>query len=174
MAEPGRSQVLAAMGIEVLRLRGSGERSLPTDRAGTPAAAATDLSAPAISTTDASAPHAAAPRVLIVCAQGHRADARTARMVAQLPRALGTSAASIVWCEADARGDVTAPPHVPAYLVLGNAMAHALGAQLPTTQQRAAVIAVIGEPDALPADGSGKRGLWQALKPIARALRESA
>jgi len=162
MAESRRAQVLAAMGIEVLRLRGTGARS-------SHAADLVDALQPA-----APAAWTDAPRVLIVCARGHRTDARTARMAAQLPRALGTSAASIAWCEADARGEVASPPQVPAYLVLGTRMAHALGAQLPTTLQNAAVIAVIGEPEALPVDASGKRVLWQALKPIARALRESA
>lgn len=156
MAEARRAQVLAAMGIEVLRLRGSRAHSMqPADR------------------EDALTP-TETPRVLIVCARGHRTDARTMRIAAQLPRALGTSAASIAWCEADARGEVAPPPQVPAYLVLGTRMAHALGAQLPTTLQNAAVIAVIGEPEGLPVDASGKRVLWQALKPIARALRESA
>ena len=168
MAESRRAQVLAAMGIEVLRLRGSAPRSTQ----------AVDHEAARTTATHGGtmrpAPVTAEPRVLVVCARGHRTDARTMRIASQLPRALGTSAASIAWCEADARGEVAAPPQVPAYLVLGTRMAHALGAQLPTTLQNAAVIAVIGEPEALPVDASGKRVLWQALKPIARALRESA
>lgn len=168
MAESRRAQVLAALGIEVLRLRGSGAVATHAVDPEVVRAPATQGGSAAAASTKAE------PRVLIVCALGDRTDARTARIAAQLPRALGTSAGSIIWCEADARGEVTAPPHVPAYLVLGKRMAHALGAQLPTTLQNAAVIAVIGEPEALPVDASGKRVLWQALKPIARALRESA
>lgn len=158
MAEARRLQVLAAMGIEVLRLRTS------------PAGSATTGSMRGL-TADPVRPDAAATRVLIVCARGDRDDARTKRIATQLPHVLGTNAASIGWCEADARGEIGAQPAVSAYLVLGDRMARALGAQLPTVQQNSCVIAVIGEPDSLPADGAGKRVLWHALKPIARAMR---
>ena len=148
--------MLAAMGVEVYRLRS--QPAQPTASADVGAIAGTAAA------NDAT-------RLLIVCARGQRRDARLARLYAQLPRALCTDATSIAWTEADAAGAISPPPVVPAYLVLGSAMARAVGAHLSTAQQQASVIAVTADAAQLPGNAVGKRALWQALKPIARALR---
>jgi len=148
-----RASMLAAMGVEVYRLRSQpAQPAVPADIGGT--AAAND-----------------ATRLLIVCARGQRRDTRLMRLYAQLPRALCTDATAIAWAEADVTGAISPPPEVPAYLVLGSAMARALGAHLSTAQQQASVIAVTADATQLPGNAVGKRALWQVLKPIARALR---
>jgi hypothetical protein len=153
-----RAGILAAMGIEVYRLRERASAAVSGDVLGTSA--------------DTRASANAAPRVLIVCAHGQRGEARLSRLYAQLPRALRVDAAAIRWSEADAQGAIPPPPSVSAYLALGAPMARALGTHLSTAQQQAAVIAVTADAAQLPGDATGKRALWQALKPIARALRD--
>jgi hypothetical protein len=162
-----RAGLLAAMGVEVYRLRALDAKTL----ASVPAATQPIDAAPAANDAPVDS---TAPRVLIVCAAGQRRDGRLASLFAQLPRALGAPAAAVGWCEASADGAVAPPVDARAYLVFGTAMARALGAQLSTAQQQASVIAVTGEPAQLPGGAVGKRALWQVLKPVARALREPA
>ena len=152
-----RAGMLAAMGIEVYRLRSCSDPA-------TGYVAETTLVDERVAANDA-------PRVVIVCAKGDRGDARLARLYAQLPRALGADPSAIDWCEADAQNSLSEPPHAHAYLAFGAAMARALGAHLSTAQQQASVIAVTADTAQLPGGAIGKRALWQALKPIARALR---
>ena len=165
MMDARRLAMLEAMGVEVLALHTRANASVRT----TPAAALLDPTrdesvADASVATDASQ----TPSLCVVCAHGVRRDARLARLFAQITRALAPVA--IDWLEADIAGALPAPPAAPAYLVLGTAMAPALGAQLSTAQQNAAVIAVSADIASLPGGASGKRALWQALKPIARQL----
>lgn len=109
--------------------------------------------------------------LIVVCAPG--TDPHAARLRKALPTALGITASRIAWIEAEADGGLALPAAAVTYLALGAEMAHALGEQLSTMQQRSAVIAVAGAPRACLANGQTRRILWQALKPIARHLRHS-
>jgi hypothetical protein len=109
-------------------------------------------------------------RLIVVCAQGVRSDVRLARWFKYLPQTFGIGAGAIEWLEADASGALASAEEAPAYLVLGAAMARALGVQLSTMQQSTATIAVSADPARLPGGAADKRALWQALKPIARRL----
>ena len=51
--------------------------------------------------------------------------------------------------------------------------ARSLGVSLSTMQQNAKTIASIGEPATLLRAAAAKRALWQALKPVARRLRDN-
>lgn len=61
-------------------------------------------------------------------------------------------------------------PHAPAYLVFGQAQAHALGRELPAAVMSRAHIALVDAPEALFAGAEGKRRLWAALRQLRRAL----
>ena len=61
-------------------------------------------------------------------------------------------------------------PHAPAYLVFGQAQAHALGRELPAAVMSQAHIALVDAPEALFAGAQGKRRLWAALRQLRRAL----
>ena len=159
MVDAERLRTLMAMGVDVYALR---SRSA-TDSASMQSVAASG---------NAPAEGATPPRVVAVCAQGVRRDARLARLLAQLPRALGVNA--VDWLEAGAQGTLATPPPAPAYLVFGAAMARSLGVQLSTMQQRSSTIAVTADPAHLPGSAADKRALWQALKPLAKRLRGPA
>ncbi len=113
-------------------------------------------------------------RLAVVCARGVRADARLARLFKHLPQTLSVAAAAIDWLEAGSDGELADAVDASAYLVLGAAMARALGVQLSTMQQNTATIAVTAEPALLPGAAADKRALWQVLKPVARRLRGAA
>ncbi|UGB38925.1 hypothetical protein [Frateuria soli] len=65
-------------------------------------------------------------------------------------------------------------PSVRAYLVFGQAQAHALGRELPAAVMNQAQIVLADEPCEVLASGAGKRRLWTALRQLRRALAESA
>lgn len=65
-------------------------------------------------------------------------------------------------------------PSVRAYLVFGQAQAHALGRELPAAVMNQAQIVLADEPREVLASGAGKRRLWTALRQLRRALAESA
>ena len=151
--------MLMAMGVDVYALR---SRTVADDA----------LTQSVTTSTSALAEVATPPRVVVVCAHGVRRDVRLARLLAQLPRALGVDA--VYWLETDAQGRLAAPPSAPAYLVFGAAMARALGVHLSTMQQSSSTIAVTADPAQLPGSAAVKRALWQALKPLAKRLRGPA
>jgi hypothetical protein len=155
-------RMLAAMDIDVYALRAHAPAATIVSRKA--------VSAPAAVPVTANMP----PRLVVVCAQGVRGDVRLARLFAQLPQTLGVAAAAIGWAEADATDALAAQLSAPAYLVLGAAMARALGVQLSTMQQKSSAIAVTVEPAQLPGGAADKRALWQALKPLAQRLRGAA
>ena len=157
MIDATRLRLLEAMGVDVYALR---------TRAPSPAAVATGEAniVPARNSL----------RLTIVCAHGVRADARLARLFKHLPQVFGISSAAIDWIEADANDELVDFADAQVYLVLGAAMARSLGAQLSTMQQNTATIAVTADPTRLPGIAADKRALWQALKPLARRLRETA
>ena len=64
-------------------------------------------------------------------------------------------------------GDV---PEARAYLVFGEAQAHALGRTLPAAAMRQAQIVLADEPALVLTDAGAKRRLWSALRSLRRAL----
>jgi hypothetical protein len=66
--------------------------------------------------------------------------------------------------------DATRIPHARAYLVLGEAQAHALGRDLPAEVMHQAHIVLADTPAEVLAGGAGKRRLWIALRNLRRAL----
>ncbi|MGO4702746.1 hypothetical protein [Dyella sp. 2RAB6] len=71
-------------------------------------------------------------------------------------------------------GRLAAAPLAKAYLVFGEAQAHALGRELPAAMLQQAHIVLADEPGALHSSGAGKRRLWNALRSLRRALAETA
>lgn len=138
-----RHALLDAIGATPLRLR---SRPAPGD---------------AVTSAEAGAEDAA---LVVVCAVHERDAARSAL------HALGLGVDTAVWLSPDAHGALVSPPLAPNYLVLGEPLARKLGAQLPTAQQQAVRIVVAAAP-AQWRDAAAKRRLWQALKPLVRALR---
>ena len=63
-------------------------------------------------------------------------------------------------------------PHAPAYLVFGQAQAHALGRELPAPVMGRAHIALVESPETILAGAEGKRCLWAALRQLRRALAD--
>ena len=95
------------------------------------------------------------------------------RIMDVLGRALQTAGAGIARAGRVlvADGQPQAPvPHAPAYLVFGQAQAHALGRELPAAVMSQAHIALVDAPEALFAGAQGKRRLWAALRQLRRAL----
>jgi len=154
-----RLRLLEAMGIDVYALRSRHEPS--------PGDASSER-------TRISAAETQPVRLLVVCPQGVRGDARLARLFRCLPQTFGIGVDAIRWLEADESGGIASAEDSPAYLVLGAAMARALGVQLSAMQQSTATIAVTADPARLPGGAADRRALWQALKPIARRLRGMA
>ena len=64
-------------------------------------------------------------------------------------------------------------PHARAYLVLGEAQAHALGRDLPAETMHRAHIVLADTPAGVLAGADGKRRLWSALRSLRRALATS-
>lgn len=67
-------------------------------------------------------------------------------------------------------GDAMQVPHAPAYLVFGQAQAHALGRALPADVMRDAHIVLADAPAEILAQASSKRRLWLALRNLRRAM----
>ncbi|HEY0196991.1 MAG TPA: hypothetical protein VGC19_00445 [Rhodanobacter sp.] len=65
------------------------------------------------------------------------------------------------------QGDV---PEARAYLVFGEAQAHALGRALPAATMHRAQIVLADEPAAVLTSAAAKRRLWNALRNVRRAL----
>jgi hypothetical protein len=68
-------------------------------------------------------------------------------------------------------GQLVAPvPAARAYLVFGDAQAHALGRALPAAVMSRALIVLADEPGQVLAEAAAKRRLWNALRSVRRAL----
>ncbi|GLQ90411.1 hypothetical protein [Dyella flagellata] len=67
-------------------------------------------------------------------------------------------------------GEAMQVPHAPAYLVFGQAQAHALGRGLPAQVMRDAHIVLADAPAEILTQASAKRRLWQAMRALRRAL----
>lgn len=72
-----------------------------------------------------------------------------------------------------ANGQLSSPPEARAYLVFGEAQAHALGRELPAAVLSRAHIVLADEPSGVLTSGAGKRRLWNALRSLRRALVSS-
>lgn len=167
LAETQRRTVLAAMGIDVylLRQRDTGTKRKVDREIAEPTAAAQIPAADAMPAKVA---------LVVACSRSVGDDAPMSRLRATLAFALSIPTPHIVWIETGASGTLASPPVAPAYLALGTELARALGEQLSTMQQKSSVIAVADAPQACLASALAKRALWQALKPIARHLRDGA
>lgn len=67
-------------------------------------------------------------------------------------------------------GQLPAAPEARAYLVFGEAQAHALGRELPAAALSRAHIVLADEPAGVLTSAAGKRRLWNALRSLRRAL----
>lgn len=96
-------------------------------------------------------------------------DPRSLDLLGRALTAFGPSVARAARIEVR-DGKLAAPPLARAYLVFGEAQAHALGRELPATLLQQAHIVLADEPAAIHASGAGKRRLWNALRSLRRAL----
>ncbi|HTV87023.1 MAG TPA: hypothetical protein VME63_16605 [Dyella sp.] len=69
-------------------------------------------------------------------------------------------------------GQTMQVPHARAYLVFGQAQAHALGRALPAEVMRDAHIVLADAPGQILGQAASKRRLWHALRSMRRALAE--
>ena len=69
-------------------------------------------------------------------------------------------------------GQLPAAPEARAYLVFGEAQAHALGRELPAAALSRAHIVLADEPSGVLGSAAGKRRLWNALRSLRRALAQ--
>jgi hypothetical protein len=73
-----------------------------------------------------------------------------------------------------ANGQLAGAPDARAYLVFGEAQAHALGRALPAATVSRAHIVLADEPSSVLTSGASKRRLWSALRSLRRALASTA
>ena len=170
--EAGRLDMLAALGIDVYHLRAADEAPIPAAAAARAPASVTPTRLAAAAGSAQAARSDAPARLVVACAAGVRRDARLARHIGQVVRALGVDDAAVAWAESAPDGSFTALPLVDAYLMLGSSAARHGAALLPIERQNSATIVVAPEPGELLRDRASRRALWQMLKPLARRLRE--
>lgn len=148
---PHRARVLRALGLVAWQRRSAGEH--PPAAAPVTAAAQTQ-----------SLPVSAG--VVVVLPPGC-----TVRELDLLGRALSAYGAQLARApRIEAAAEAMQVPHAPAYLVFGQAQAHALGRALPAQVMRDAHIVLADAPAEILAHASAKRRLWQALRSLRRAL----
>jgi len=143
-----RQQFLQAMGVTLYRRR--------APMAAVPVA-------PVATADESASTGAAAPALVMV---GRREDRGHAALVLQ---ALGLREAALHWIDATPEKLSALPPAAGVFVAIGEAMARPLGAELSTELQQRASIVVTAAP-AQWRSASGKRALWQALKPLRRRL----
>jgi len=151
LTDGSRLEILAALGVDVYRLRASGADTRVSFSA-EPEQMAVD------------------PCVAIACAAGLRGDARLDRLLAAVVRALGVAQSRVAWVETTVDDTAATLPDVAAWLLIGAQSARSCSARMSIAQQQASVIAVTTEPAKLGRDASSRRALWQTLKPLARRL----
>ncbi|HEU4670021.1 MAG TPA: hypothetical protein VFR91_04915 [Dyella sp.] len=150
MSDARRHQVLKAMGITpwVRRERG----------------------ADTVAAAPAQAPMAEPPAARCIVVLPAALPARTLDVLGRALHAAGAGiarAGRVLVADGQPQSPV---PHAPAYLVFGQAQAHALGRELPAAVMGQAHIALVEAPEALFAGAEGKRRLWAALRQLRRAL----
>ena len=147
-------RLLAEIGIEIDPLPRSVAR--PAGSAGASAQPAQQTA------TAAAAPAPAQADIGIVCATASRA-----KLVGDLGKALRSARIRSALIGIDA-ADVIAT--MRGVLVLGEALARRLGAQLPAQRQTAIEWVIVGEPDELARNPHAKRALWGEIKRLSRSL----
>jgi DNA polymerase III psi subunit len=154
--EGSRLAVLAAIGIDVYRLRAADAQE--------------DVSRAA-----ALAEHSAVAepaRLVVASIHGAGRNENLARLLPQLLRSVGVADAAVRRIETAPDGSLSALPEAPAYLMIGAAAARACSAHLSIERQNTLMLVVIdAEPAMALRDVAAKRALWQQLKPLARRLR---
>jgi hypothetical protein len=154
--EGSRLAVLAAIGIDVYRLRAA-------DAQGDASWTAALAEHPAV---------AEPARLVVGCVNGAGRNPSLARLLPQLLRSVGVADSAARRIETAADGSLTALPEAPAYLMIGAAAARACSAHLSIERQNALMLVVIDDEPAMALrDAAAKRALWQQLKPLARRLR---
>jgi hypothetical protein len=155
--EGSRLAVLAAIGIDVYRLRAADAQG-ETSRAAAALAGNSAITEPA--------------RLVVASIHGAGRDPGLARLLPQLLRSVGVADAAVRRIETAADGSLTALPEAPAYLMIGAAAARACSAHLSIERQNTLMFVVIdAEAATALRDAAAKRALWQQLKPLARRLR---
>ena len=154
--EGSRLAVLAAIGIDVYRLRAAETRD--------------DASQAATLGEHSAVPEQPA-RLVVGYLNGAGRKPGLTRLLPQLLRSVGVTDAAVRRVETAADGSLGELPQAPAYLMIGAAAARACSAHLSIEQQNTLMLVVIdAEPVSL-CDAAAKRTLWQQLKPLARRLR---
>jgi DNA polymerase III psi subunit len=154
--ESRRLEVLAALGIDVYRLRSAGPADIARESPRPEAFAS--LPVPA--------------RLVVASAHGAGREPRLARLLTQVLGALAVPESAVQRIETSADGSLAQLPDASAYLLIGSAAARACSAHLSIDRQNAVTLAVVDfDGSGLPLDAGAKRALWQLLKPLARRLR---
>jgi hypothetical protein len=96
-------------------------------------------------------------------------SARELDLLGKALRAFGPMTGRAARLEVGERG-LGQVPVAAAYLVFGEAQAHALGRDLPAAVLSAAQIVLVDPPSALLADPAAKRRLWNSLRALGRAF----
>lgn len=146
-----RARVLRALGVVAWQRRASAETA--------------SAAAPVQSVENQAAPAAAG--VVVVLPPG--CAVRQLDLLGRALSAFGTQLARAPRIEA-VDDQAMQVPHAPAYLVFGQAQAHALGRALPAQVMRDAHIVLADAPVDILTQASAKRRLWQALRTLRRAL----
>jgi hypothetical protein len=116
---------------------------------------------------DAVAPPLAV-RIAVICAQPPGDAAKSIAL------ALGVAESMLHWQSPREGRLPELDQNAAAFLVLGQALARVLGAELPTAAQQAAPVIVTAAPQEWRGNALAKRLLWQALRPLRRQLRAQA
>ncbi|KZC19540.1 MULTISPECIES: hypothetical protein [Rhodanobacter] len=148
-----RARVLRALGVT------------PWQRRTTPAAIA--AAAPE-SVASAALDAVAGTRCVVVLPQG--CSARELDLLGRALSACGAALARAARVTVSGGQLAAGVPEARAYLVLGEAQAHALGRALPAAVMHQAQIVLADEPALLLASAGAKRRLWNALRSVRRAL----
>jgi len=130
-----------------------------------------DAPSPVLAPADASVAEAAAGHCVVLLPAG--CAPRTLDLLGRALTAFGPALARAARIEVR-EGRLAAAPLAKAYLVFGEAQAHALGRELPAAMLQQAHIVLADEPGAVHTSGAGKRRLWNALRSLRRALAETA
>jgi len=96
-------------------------------------------------------------------------SARELELLGKALRAFGPVTGRAARLEVGERG-LGQVPVAAAYLVFGDAQAHALGRDLSAAALSAAQIVLVDPPSAVLADPAAKRRLWNGLRALGRAL----
>ena len=151
-----RARVLRALGVT------------PWQRRTPPAAIAAAAVAAPSSVASAVLGAAAGTTCVVVLPQG--CSARELDLLGRALSACGAALARAARVTVSGGQLAAGVPEARAYLVLGEAQAHALGRALPAAVMHQAQIVLADEPALLLTSAGAKRRLWNALRSVRRAL----